>query len=61
MIEDKQRMKNSGLRTVAEVSQMAGLKPDKVRRILNRSLTRLQTVIGDEWRDYERELEAGFN
>jgi RNA polymerase primary sigma factor len=61
IIESEESMKKAGYRTVAEVSRMAGLKPDKVRRILNRSLIRLQNVIGDEWREYERELEAGFN
>jgi DNA-directed RNA polymerase sigma subunit (sigma70/sigma32) len=61
MIENETSMEKSGFRTVAEVSRIAGLKPDKVRRTLNRSLTRLQTAIGDEWREYERELEAGFN
>jgi RNA polymerase primary sigma factor len=60
LIENKDSTKRSGLRTIAEVSKLAGLKPDKVRRLLNRSLTQLQTVIGDEWRDYERELESGF-
>jgi DNA-directed RNA polymerase sigma subunit (sigma70/sigma32) len=61
IIENRESMKKSGFRTVAEVSRMAGLKPDKVRRLLHRSLTRLQTVMGDEWLEYERELEAGFN
>jgi RNA polymerase sigma factor (sigma-70 family) len=61
IIENRESMKKSGFRTVAEVSRMAGLKPDKARRLLHRSLTRLQTVMGDEWLEYERELEAGFN
>ncbi|KAG7355996.1 RpoD subfamily RNA polymerase sigma-70 subunit [Nitzschia inconspicua] len=58
LVDNKEAIKRSGLRTIAEVSRLAGLKPDKVRRLLNRSLTQLQTVIGDEWRDYERELES---
>jgi RNA polymerase primary sigma factor len=60
LIEDKKRIHNSGLRTIAEVSRLAGLKPDKVRRILNRSLKQLEAVLGDDWRDYEREFEARF-
>jgi len=58
--DDESHKRKSGLRTIAEVSRMVGLKPDKVRRMLNRSLKQLKSVIGDEWREYERELEAGF-
>lgn len=42
--------------TIASVSQIVGLKPDKVRRIINRSLQQLRVIMGDEWMDYEREL-----
>lgn len=52
---DEPRVKNK-LRTIAEVSKKAGLNPDTVRRSLSRSLSHLQEVIGDEWREYEREL-----
>lgn len=48
-------LKNGPL-TIAEVSRVAGLKPDKVRRMINRSLKHLKAVIGDEWYEYEREL-----
>jgi len=43
--------------TIAEVSRMAGYKPDKVRRIINRSLKHMKAVIGNEWIEYERELQ----
>lgn len=43
--------------TIASVSRIVGLKPDKVRRMLNNSLKHLQVIMGDEWMDYERELQ----
>jgi RNA polymerase primary sigma factor len=43
--------------TIANVSQVVGLKPDKVRRMINKALKQLQAIIGDEWRDYEREFQ----
>ena len=43
--------------SIAEVSRMAGYKPDKVRRIINRSLKHMKAVIGREWIEYERELQ----
>lgn len=46
----------SGPLTIAEVSQLVGLKPDKVRRMINNSLKQLKFLIGDEWEDFEREL-----
>lgn len=39
--------------TIAEVSRLVGLKPDKVRRIILKSLKRLKAIIGNEWLDYE--------
>lgn len=50
--------KKNGTLTIAEVSQIMGMKPDKVRRIINKSLKQLKACIGDEWRDFEREYEA---
>ena len=50
-----QNLKNGPL-TIAEVSRMVGLKPDKVRRMLNKSLKHLKAVMGTDWADYEREL-----
>eukprot|EP00429_Kryptoperidinium_foliaceum_P004172 CAMPEP_0176011724 /NCGR_PEP_ID=MMETSP0120_2-20121206/5429_1 /TAXON_ID=160619 /ORGANISM="Kryptoperidinium foliaceum, Strain CCMP 1326" /LENGTH=565 /DNA_ID=CAMNT_0017344591 /DNA_START=217 /DNA_END=1911 /DNA_ORIENTATION=+ len=44
----QQSLKN-GPRTIAEVSRIVGYKPDKVRRIINRSLKHMKGVIGDEW------------
>jgi RNA polymerase sigma factor (sigma-70 family) len=56
--ESPNRLSNkTGLRTFAEVSRMAGLKPDKVRRIIQQSLQHLQSVMGDEWHDYQLELQ----
>jgi DNA-directed RNA polymerase sigma subunit (sigma70/sigma32) len=48
---------NNGPLTIAEVSLLAGYKPDKVRRIINRSLKQMKAVIGSEWIEYERELQ----
>jgi RNA polymerase primary sigma factor len=42
--------------TIAELSKMVGLKPDKVRRIINRSLRQLKTSGGDEWRALCRDM-----
>lgn len=47
---------NKGPLTIAEVSRLVGYKPDKVRRIINRSLKHMKSVIGKEWIEYEREL-----
>lgn len=49
-------VKNGPL-TIAEVSRMVGMKPDKVRRMINKSLKQLKAVIGDEWNDFEREFQ----
>lgn len=46
----------SGALTIAEVSRLVGLKPDKVRRILNKSLRQLRHLIAHEWEDFEKEL-----
>jgi DNA-directed RNA polymerase sigma subunit (sigma70/sigma32) len=46
----------SGLRTFAEVARLSGLKPDKVRRLIQQGLQHLQSVMGDEWNDYQLEL-----
>jgi RNA polymerase primary sigma factor len=46
----------SGPLTIAEVSKAVGLKPDKVRRMINDSLKQLKFLIGEEWEDFEREL-----
>jgi RNA polymerase primary sigma factor len=43
--------------TIAEVSRVVGLKPDKVRRTIHKALKELKRLIGDEWRDFERQLE----
>ena len=46
----------SGPLTIAEVSRLAGLKPDKVRRMINRSLRQLRHLIAHEWEDFEKDL-----
>jgi RNA polymerase sigma factor (sigma-70 family) len=43
--------------TIAELSNRVGLKPDKVRRILNNSLKHLQTVGLEEYLAFEQELQ----
>jgi len=40
--------------TIRQVSQIVGMKPDKVRRRLISSLEKLKSNIGHEWRDYQR-------
>jgi DNA-directed RNA polymerase sigma subunit (sigma70/sigma32) len=42
--------------TIAQVSELVGLKPDKVRRLIIKSLKQLKFVIGEEWYDFERLL-----
>jgi RNA polymerase sigma factor (sigma-70 family) len=58
MVESKPQNLKSGPLTIAEVSRMVGLKPDKVRRMINKSLKHLKSVIGDEWIEYEREVQS---
>eukprot|EP00980_Cylindrotheca_fusiformis_P007526 scaffold1561_cov129-Cylindrotheca_fusiformis.AAC.18 len=43
--------------TIAEVSRIVGMKPDKVRRLINKSLKQLQAVMGDEWKDFEKDFQ----
>eukprot|EP00559_Dactyliosolen_fragilissimus_P006133 CAMPEP_0184870156 /NCGR_PEP_ID=MMETSP0580-20130426/36678_1 /TAXON_ID=1118495 /ORGANISM="Dactyliosolen fragilissimus" /LENGTH=640 /DNA_ID=CAMNT_0027372111 /DNA_START=139 /DNA_END=2061 /DNA_ORIENTATION=+ len=43
----------SGPLTIAEVSRLAGLKPDKTRRIINSCLKQLRHLIAHEWEDFE--------
>lgn len=42
--------------TIAELSRVVGLKPDKVRRLINKSLKQLRASGEDEWRSFQREL-----
>jgi DNA-directed RNA polymerase sigma subunit (sigma70/sigma32) len=49
-------LKNGPL-SIAQVSQIVGLKPDKVRRILNKSLKQLKVVIDNEWVNYQRDMQ----
>jgi DNA-directed RNA polymerase sigma subunit (sigma70/sigma32) len=58
LVESKPQNLKSGPLTIAEVSRMVGLKPDKVRRMINKSLKQLKSVIGDEWIEYEREVQS---
>jgi len=46
----------SGPLSIAQVSKLVGMKPDKVRRRINTSLRQLRSLISDEWGNYEREL-----
>lgn len=45
-----------GQPTIAELSRFVGLKPDKVRRIINRSLKQLRSSSTDEWQSFQRDL-----
>ncbi len=47
----------SGPLTIAEVSRLVGLKPDKVRRMINKSLRQLRHLIAHEWEDFESVLQ----
>lgn len=42
--------------TIAELSRLVGLKPDKVRRTINKSLKQLQAMGIEEWLAYDREF-----
>jgi RNA polymerase primary sigma factor len=42
----------SGPLTIAEISRLVELKPDKVRRMINKSLRHLRDLIAHEWEDY---------
>jgi RNA polymerase sigma factor (sigma-70 family) len=53
----KQEVKVHGPLTIAEVSRSVGLKPDKVRRMINKSLKSLKMIIGDEWDGFEHDFE----
>ena len=57
MIDSTAPALNKGPLTIAEVSRIVGYKPDKVRRMINRSLKHMKSVIGNEWIEYERELQ----
>ena len=43
----------AGPLTIAEVSRLVGLKPDKVRRMINKCLSKLRPVLEMEWMDYD--------
>ena len=43
----------AGPLTIAEVSRLVGLKPDKVRRMINKCLSKLRPVLEMEWVDYD--------
>jgi RNA polymerase sigma factor (sigma-70 family) len=48
--------KLGGQPTIAELSRTVGLKPDKVRRMINRSLKHLKSIGAEEWLAFESEL-----
>jgi len=52
----EQSSSRSGGRTISEVSKMIGLKPDKVRRTINRCLKQLQVLVGKDFEYYNRDL-----
>ena len=54
--DDRHDRKFTGPLTIAELSRIVGLKPDKVRRTINKSLRELRHLISNEWGDYEKEL-----
>ena len=42
--------------TIREVGLLVGLKPDKVRRTINKSLRQLKYLIAHEWPEYSQEI-----
>ena len=46
----------SGPLTIAEVSKLVGLKPDKVRRIIINSQKQLKHLMNDQWSDFDIEM-----
>ena len=46
-----------GSLTIAQVSQLVSMKPDKVRRSITKSLKELKFSIGSEWKDFEKVVE----
>ena len=58
LMDSVSKKAKSGSLTIAEVSRMVGMKPDKVRRMINKSLKQLKSVIGDEWNDFEQEFKV---
>lgn len=46
----------SGPLTIAEVSKLVDLKPNKVRRIISKCLRELKYMIAHEWEDYEKSM-----
>jgi RNA polymerase primary sigma factor len=47
---------SGGQLTIAELSQSMGVKPDKVRRMIMKSLKKLKAAGADEWVAFDREL-----
>jgi len=57
-LKDGPSRKLGGQPTIAELSEMVGLKPDKVRRIINKSLRHLKKAGNDEWLAFDREMQS---
>lgn len=55
-IDDEHASSKKVGRTISEVSEIVGLKSDKVRRIINRSLKQLEILIGEEFQFYKRDF-----
>lgn len=54
--EDPLHIKLGRQLSIADLSRIVGLKPDKVRRIISKSLRQLKAIDADEWLSFEREL-----
>ena len=44
-------------KSIAEVSRIVGYKPDKVRRMISKSLKHMKAIIGKDWSDFEQKLQ----
>jgi len=43
--------------TIAELSRFSGMKPDKVRRTINKCLSRLKVIMDSEWQNMDLEMQ----
>lgn len=55
--ENRKTLNSEEQVSIAELSRIFGIKPDKVRRMINRSLKQLEVAGLDEWLAYQRELQ----
>eukprot|EP00537_Pseudo-nitzschia_pungens_P007087 CAMPEP_0172361546 /NCGR_PEP_ID=MMETSP1060-20121228/5360_1 /TAXON_ID=37318 /ORGANISM="Pseudo-nitzschia pungens, Strain cf. cingulata" /LENGTH=699 /DNA_ID=CAMNT_0013083831 /DNA_START=305 /DNA_END=2404 /DNA_ORIENTATION=- len=57
-MDDEYASSKKAGRTISEVGDIMGLKPDKVRRIILRALKKLRISVGEDFEFYNREFSA---